>query len=144
MSEYRAGVAFCSLTHWAAYVKSKFQETNYQTDQRGGDSSVGWASNWKTWHNTDAGSSPWRGKGFFFLSQLQCRLCYSVCTAPVCNHRMHLSLVGAATSIIFVATKLLSRQTHVCHNKSFVAISILLSWQKMRFVATNTSLSRQK
>ena len=40
-----------------------------------------------------------------------------------------LSLVGTATSIIFVMTKVLSWQIHVCHDKTFVSTSILLSRQ---------------
>ena len=74
-----------------------------------------------------------------------------------------LSPVGAATSIIFVATKnvfcrdksmlaatkLLSRQntfvaSNTCLSRSFVATSVLLLQQKACFVATNTFLSRQK
>ena len=79
-------------------------------------------------------------------------------TIPSCGDRLRvcLSLVGAATSVIFVVTKhvfcrnksmlavtkLLSRQNYVCHSKiffaqtcvchdkSFVATGILLSWQK--------------
>ena len=64
---------------------------------------------------------------------------------------------------VLVATKVLSRQTRFllflrqkfypnknicsrqfCHDKSFVAASLLLSRQKTCFVATNTCLSRQK
>ena len=50
-----------------------------------------------------------------------------------------LSLAGAAPSIIFVASKVLSRQTQ---NTSFVATKICLSWQnychdKIMFVVTN-------
>ena len=73
-------------------------------------------------------------------------------------HRWQLSLAGAATSFIFVATKVSSWQTHVCRNKylsrqkfscnkiwqtefccdkCYVTASILLSQQ------TNTCLSRQ-
>ena len=54
-----------------------------------------------------------------------------------------ISLVRAATSIIFVATKVLSWQTHVCRDKSYVATSILLSWQKTSFVSTRVSLPQQ-
>ena len=74
-----------------------------------------------------------------------------------------LSLAGAATSIIFVATKHVFHRNktkkqkyacrdktfvvlsqHVCRDKSFVATSMLLSQQKTCFVTTNTSLSQQK
>ena len=51
--------------------------------------------------------------------------------------------MGAATSIIFVATKVLSWQTHVCHDKSSVTTSILLSRQKPSFVMTRVSLLQQ-
>ena len=55
-----------------------------------------------------------------------------------------LSLAGAATSIIFVATKVLSWQTQ---NTSFVATKICLSWQscchdKIKFVLTNISCDK--
>ena len=68
-----------------------------------------------------------------------------------------LSLAGAATSIIFVATKVFLRQTHLlspqayfCRDKHifyldkimFVATCLLLS-DILTFVATNTCLSRQ-
>ena len=42
------------------------------------------------------------------------------------QERWGLSLVGAATIIIFVMTKLSSQQTHVCHDKTH-----LLSWQSI-------------
>ena len=84
------------------------------------------------------------------------------------QERWGLSLVGAATVIIFVMTTLLSQQTHVCHDKThllswqsiflsqqkfcrdryfhnkhnFVVRSLLLSWQNTSFVAT-TLLSWQ-
>ena len=47
---------------------------------------------------------------------------------------------------IFVVTKTFFIVINICrnNNKHFVATSILLSWQKMCFVATNTCLSRQK
>ena len=73
-----------------------------------------------------------------------------------------LSLAGAATSTIFDVTKVLSRQTHVCHDKHifccdksmlaatkllFVATKLLFVASKLlrrqMFVATNTCLSRQ-
>ena len=76
-----------------------------------------------------------------------------------------LSLVGAATSIIFVATnifvvtntclclsqhktRLLLRQMYACHDKSFVTTNIFLSWQnlycdKHMLLATSLFLSRQ-
>ena len=37
-----------------------------------------------------------------------------------------LSLAGSATSIILVATNILSRQMRVCNNKTFVATKIIL------------------
>ena len=80
-----------------------------------------------------------------------------------------LSLAGAATTIIFAATKVLSRQTGVCRDKarllsrqaflsrktyfitkifsrdkSYVPASIFLSRQKTCFVATNACLSWKK
>ena len=71
-----------------------------------------------------------------------------------------LSLAGAATSIIFVATNLLSRQTRICRHKSFVATNTCLPPQKFcrdkhvfaatkhvltkAFVATKLCLSRQR
>ena len=52
-----------------------------------------------------------------------------------------LSLVGAATSMSFVATRLLSRQTYACRDKiMFVAIK---RFSRQIFVAKNTCLSRQ-
>ena len=82
-------------------------------------------------------------------------------------HPLILSLAATATSIIFVATKHLSRQTRVlsrqntsfvatkvflsrqtyfCHDKRFVATSLLLSrhTRQKYFVATNIILSRLK
>ena len=53
---------------------------------------------------------------------------------------MH-TIVGITDCIIFVTTKVLSRQTR--RDKTFVATSILLSRQKTGFVMTNTCLSRQ-
>ena len=48
-----------------------------------------------------------------------------------------LSLAGAATSIIFVATKVLSRQTHVCHNKHmFVATKHIFCCDKSMLAMT--------
>ena len=45
------------------------------------------------------------------------------------------SLVGAAASIIFVATKVLSRQTHVCCNKNmFVVTKHIFCHDKSMFV----------
>ena len=80
-----------------------------------------------------------------------------------------LSLAGAATTIIFAATKVLSRQTGVCRDKarllsrqaflsrktyfitkifsrdkSYVPARIFLSRQKTCFVATNACLSWKK
>ena len=51
----------------------------------GGCSSVGKVSDWNARRNTDAGSSPGRGTGFF--SQIQV---YGVRTAPVCSGIHHL------------------------------------------------------
>ena len=52
-----------------------------------------------------------------------------------------LSMAVAATSIIFVATNVSSRQTQ---NTSFVTTKVWLSQQNTSFVTTKVSLSRQK
>ena len=71
--------------------------------------------------------------------------------------RLFLSLAGAATSVIFIATNtclsrqthLLSRQKYACHDKTFVTTNIFLSRQinicrdKHNIVATSLLLSRQ-
>ena len=67
--------------------------------------------------------------------------------------REALSLAGAATNIIFVATKVLSRQTRVCVHKKY-AFTNFLTRQKFcrdkhnfvaaKLAATNKLLSRQK
>ena len=80
-------------------------------------------------------------------------------------HHGSLSLVGAATSVIYVMTNVLSQQTCVCHDKHMLVVTkvlclsqvfcsdksmlvatfyhdMCLSWQI--FVETNTVLSRQK
>ena len=53
-----------------------------------------------------------------------------------------LSLAGTATSIIFVVTKVLSRQIFVATNIILLRQTFCLD--KHTFVATNTSMSRQK
>ena len=50
------------------------------------------------------------------------------------------SLVGAATSIIFAATNVLSRQ-YFCRNESFVVPDICCNKHKLTFVATKHLLS---
>ena len=51
---------------------------------------MGTASDGKARRNSDAGSSPKYGKGFFFQSQLSCSM-HGVHTVLVCNH-MHQQL----------------------------------------------------
>ena len=48
------------------------------------------------------------------------------------------SLAGAAASIMFVATNVLSPQTHVCHNKHMFVVTkhILFCRDKIMFVVT--------
>ena len=61
------------------------------------------------------------------------------------GHKVCLSRQNVCgNKIMFVATKYLSQQTHVCCNKGFVSTNILLSRQKTCFVTRNTCLSRQK
>ena len=56
----------------------------------------------------------------------------------VCRDKIYLSRQK------FGRDKYLSRQTRVCHYKSFVTTSIFLSWQNTCFVATTTCLSLEK
>ena len=61
------------------------------------DSAVGKASDWKAWHNTDAGSSPWCGKGFFSKSQLPVQTLLMCPQVPV-GSRMHQHLCARKKS----------------------------------------------
>ena len=72
-----------SLGWW----RSQEQEfLNEMAGDRGGDSSVDRASDWKARHNADAGSSPWPGGKKSFSADS-----YGVRTAPVCDRiRQHL------------------------------------------------------
>ena len=53
-------------------------------------------------------------------------------------------LAGAATSIIFVATKVLSWQTHLCHDKTHLLSQWKYTCRNKTFVATKLCLSQQK
>ena len=56
-----------------------------------------------------------------------------------------LSLAGAATSIIFIATNVLLQQTGVCHNKHmFVATKHVICHNESMLAATNLTLLQQK
>ena len=56
-----------------------------------------------------------------------------------------LSLAGAATSIIFIATNVSSQQTGVCHNKNmFVVTKHVICHNESMLVATNLTLLQQK
>ena len=56
---------------------------------------------------------------------------------------LSLSLVGAATSIIFVTTKVLSWQTHVCHDKNmFVVTKHIFCHDKSMLVVTKLLLQQ--
>jgi len=72
-----------------------------------------------------------------------------------CRKAMHRVLVGAATSIIFVATNTyLSQQMYACRNKTFVATILCLLWQNIFvmtkclswqiFVTTNMFVAKKK
>ena len=56
-----------------------------------------------------------------------------------------LSLAGAATSIIFIATNVLSQQTGVCHDKHvFVMTKRVICHNESMLVATNLILLQRK
>ena len=90
---------------------------------RGGGSSVGRTSDWKARPNTDTGSSPRRGKGFFVSPRVsfQCRLSYGVRTVLVCN-RMHQHLCARWKSQIQSAIPLFGR-TKTLHTLIGMAIA---------------------
>ena len=90
---------------------------------RGGGSSVGRTSDWKARPNTDTGSSPRRGKGFFVSPRVsfQCSLSYGVRTVLVCN-RMHQHLCARWKSQIQSAIPLFGR-TKILHTLIGMAIA---------------------
>ena len=67
----------------------------------------------KAKRNTDTGSNPRCGKGFSPKVSFQCRLSYSVRTAPVCN-RMHQHLCARSKSQTLAAIPLFGH-TKVLH-----------------------------
>ena len=81
---------FLHLVFWWSWCElltiNKIWQYILDTNHRGGNSSVGRASDWKARSSTDAESSPRCGKGFFSQSRLSC----GVHTAPACNRMHHL------------------------------------------------------
>ena len=78
-----------------------------------GNSSVGRPSDWKAKRNTDAGSIPRYGKGFFSQSQLPVQTVLRCPYSPVCN-RMHQHLCARYKSQTLAAVPL-SGHTKILH-----------------------------
>ena len=67
-----------------------------------------------------------------------------ICVKKYCSGWPTLSLAGAATSIIFVVTKLLLQQTHVCRDKKLLSRQYYVCHGKHTFVMTKDVFCRDK
>ena len=105
----------------------------------GGDSSVGRAADWKARCNTDAGSSPRCGKGFFSPSQLPAQ--------PLVCHDPHQHLCMRYKSPTLAAIPLFGRRK-IPHRQEWVALLLrLLCLTELRqpvFSARNKEVLKKK